>query len=387
MPQDPNLYGQRPAKKQRKEIPLSSSLAFTSQLTSLLAAPSSSASASTATASSGRARPSKNKDDIFSVKAKRKPGAPQAKADDGSRLFVRDVRGTDEDKKDFERAKRRMEEKARLYAAMKRGDYVPKDGEAGPLVDFDAKWAAAHPEADGGPGGDSSSGADNDSDDDDEGGNEIIEYKDEFGRTRRGTRADVARLHRRQQRRELGAEELDAMSARPRAPEKLIYGDAIQSHAFNPEDATWDKMQALAAKRDRSPTPPEATHYDGHHEIRTKGVGFYHFSRDHAERDAAMRGLEAERQNTEQVRRRREHDRDARRREIEDRRRAIAEKRSKRMADDFLEDLGLELAAGAAGGKPEEQAAKEAQDGDLAGEPKDQTTKAAQDEDRKTGSS
>ncbi|KAJ2978992.1 hypothetical protein NUW58_g7317 [Xylaria curta] len=82
MPQDPNLYGQRPAKKQKREIPLSSSLSFTSQLSSLMSAPTTTSSSTGGGASSsGRPRPSKTKDDIFSsIKAKRKPGPSRSDA-------------------------------------------------------------------------------------------------------------------------------------------------------------------------------------------------------------------------------------------------------------------------------------------------------------------
>ncbi|KAH8666697.1 hypothetical protein BX600DRAFT_436086 [Xylariales sp. PMI_506] len=347
MPQDPNLYGQRPVKKQKKEIPLSSSVTFTSQLTSLLSTPSTSAAGGGASTTTARARPSKTKDDIFNVRAKRKAPASTGKHDGDAldRLTLKDVRGTEEEKQELARTKRKMEEKARLYAAMKRGDYIAKEGEAAPLVDFDAKWAATHPD-DHEQDRHSTSGSDH-SDDSDGGlgSNEIIEYKDEFGRTRRGTRADLARQQRREMRQALGAEELERMSARPRAPEKIIYGDAIQSQAFNPEDEKLDQMATLAAKRDRSPTPPEDTHYDGNHEIRTKGVGFYHFSRDGATRKVEMEGLAQERENTERLRREREAEKDRRRRELEERRRKIGEKRAGKIADNFLEGLGMELAA------------------------------------------
>ncbi|RWA03704.1 hypothetical protein EKO27_g11398, partial [Xylaria grammica] len=153
MPQDPNLYGQRPVKKQKREIPLSSSLAFTSQLSSLISAPEATASSSRGSGSaSGRPRPSKTKDDIFSAKAKRKqPGrsekdGPADGSGGSSKIRLKHVHNTEEEKQDFARARRKMEEKARLYAAMKRGDYVAKDNEAAPLVDFDRKWAERHPE-------------------------------------------------------------------------------------------------------------------------------------------------------------------------------------------------------------------------------------------------
>ncbi|KAI8635693.1 hypothetical protein F5Y19DRAFT_19946 [Xylariaceae sp. FL1651] len=357
MPQDPNLYGQRPAKKQKKEIPLSSSLDFTSQLTSLLSAPSTSGGGSSSAV--GRSRPSKARDDIFSVKAKRKPGTSRTDGDGGgkhdgfdssSKIKLKDVRGTEEEKQDLARARRKMEEKARLYAAMKRGDYIAKENEAAPLVDFDRKWAERHPEEEEA-NRYSSSGSDNESsEEEDDGaagggtGTELVEYKDEFGRTRTGTRAEVQRLERRRARSALGAAELESMAARPRAqPGNLIFGDAIQTAAFDPEAATRDQMAALAAKRDREPTPPPDTHFDGRAEIRTKGVGFYQFSHDEAARRQEMETLARERENTERVRRDREAEKDKRRREIEERRRKIGARRAEKMAENFLDGLAGEM--------------------------------------------
>ncbi|KAK8097907.1 uncharacterized protein PG998_013393 [Apiospora kogelbergensis] len=357
MPQDPNLYGQRPAKRQKKEIPLSSSLAFTSQLTSLLSTPSS-AAPTAASSSSGRSRPKKS-DDLFNVKAKRKnaSSANTKEAPTSSKgINLKDVRGTEEEKYDFDRARRKMQEKARLYTAMKRGDYIAKEGETAPLVDFDAKWALKNPEDqdDKYPDVDSDS---SDSDDHDPADDEIIEYKDDFGRTRRGTRAEYERQRRIEQRRALGAEELDRMSARPRAPEKVFYGDAIQSHAFNPEDAAWDKMEELAAKRDREPTPPADTHYDGNAEIRNKGVGFFHFSKDQESRRKEMDSLTAERETTERIRRERQAEKEKRKREIEERRRKIGEKRAEKLAGDFLDGLAGEMATAPTTGKDDQASA------------------------------
>ncbi|KAI0429612.1 hypothetical protein F5Y09DRAFT_309906 [Xylaria sp. FL1042] len=383
MPQDPNLYGQRPIKKQKREIPLSSSLAFTSQLSSLITAPSASTSSPSTSQgggrSSGRPRPSKNKDDIFSsIKAKRKPvpSSSSSRSDtkeststapsSDSKIRLKHVHNTEEEKQEFARARRKMEEKARLYAAMKRGDYIPKENEAAPLVDFDRKWAERHPEDEDDEDEDrrrrrrhrysSSSGSDNESSDDGGGSGtrgmaEMIEYQDEFGRTRTGTRAEVQRQRRRAARSALGAAELADMAAVPTArPANLIFGDAIQTEAFNPEGATLDAMASLAAKRDRTPTPPPDTHFDGRAEIRTKGTGFYQFSRDEETRRAEMESLMAERANTERVRGLREAEKEKRRREIEERRRKIGARRAGKLADNFLDGLAGEMMMGAGGG-------------------------------------
>ncbi|KAI0477724.1 hypothetical protein GGR56DRAFT_674075 [Xylariaceae sp. FL0804] len=377
MPQDPHLYGQRPAKKQKKEIPLSSSLAFTSQLSSLISAPSSTTGTNTS-AATGRKRPSnKTKDDIFSTKAKRKPGAQgkegAGKDDNGepaaamngsrkggssssnnknnshNRLRPKDVHGTEDEKQGFLRAKRNMQEKARLYAAMKRGDYIAREGEAAPLVDFDRKWAEKHPGEEDERINNSSSGSDNESYSDDDNAEDLVEYTDEFGRTRRGTRADAERQRRRAARSALGAAELEAMAGRPaQAPARVIHGDAIQTGAFElASAAAEERMAALAAGRDASASPPPDAHFDaGAEEARARGVGFYRFSaRDEAARRAEMAALAAERAATERARAERAGERERRRAEIAARRREVGERRAARMADSFLDGLAGEMMA------------------------------------------
>ncbi|PHH68306.1 hypothetical protein CDD80_7617 [Ophiocordyceps camponoti-rufipedis] len=328
MPQDPDLYGRRPAKRQKQGVALATSLDFTAQLSSIISTSASS------NATTSRSRPSKEpKEDIFRSNKASKSRAP---GPDNGRLRLKEVTGTEEEKQELERARRKMEDKARLYAAMKRGDYVPKDNEAEPLVDFDRKWA----ERGTGDGGDDqeaglvSSSSSSSSDEDDE---EVIEWTDEFGRQRRGTRAEKERMERRSRRGLVGAEELERMSARPSAPKKLIYGDAVQAMAFNPDDP--DKMEELARKRDRSATPPAMTHYDADSEIRTKGVSFYKFSKDEEARASEMAALDDQRQQTERERKTRDEGREARRREIEQRRRDMGARRAKRRADDFLDGL------------------------------------------------
>ncbi|KZL64711.1 hypothetical protein CI238_11735 [Colletotrichum incanum] len=344
MPQDPNLYGQPPPKKRKANAALGSSLDFTAQLTSLMSA------SSTTTSAPARPRPSKTKDSIFGgAKSKRRDGdngtgsskntAGSGTIDASNKLNLKEPLSTEEESSGLARTRRKMEEKARLYAAMKRGDYVPKENETAPLVDFDRKWAESKAGKD--ENDETSSGSDDEADEDKNEDNEVIEYEDEFGRLRRGTRADKERLERQRRRGLLGAEELERMSARPAAPAKLLYGDAIQTMAFNPEDP--DKMEELARKRDRSATPPEARHYDADSEIRTKGTGFYKFSKDEEIRQKEFQNLEEERIRTEAVRKELEEKKEARRKEIEQRRKDIEARRAKKLADSFLDGLAADM--------------------------------------------
>jgi len=99
-------------------------------------------------------------------------------------------------------------------------------------------------------------------------------------------------------------------------------------------------METIAKKRDRSMTPPEEVHYDASKEVRSKGVGFYNFSRDKEGRQREMEALEKEREETERGRKEREERVEKRKKEIEERRRIIGEKRGKKLADAFLDGLG-----------------------------------------------
>ncbi|KAK3292778.1 uncharacterized protein B0H64DRAFT_435457 [Chaetomium fimeti] len=341
MPQDPHLYGQPPPKKQKKEIALSGSLAFSSQLSSFLAEPSTkSSTSSSAAATTGRTRPSKlKKDGLSNTKVKRKDSKPNTETkDDNNKLSLKSPLGTEESKAEREFARRKMESKARVYAAMQRGDYIGR--EVG-LVDFDRKWAESKSKAKTNPDA-ASSDSDSDSEPDDDQASNIDttlhEHTDEFGRVRQLTRSQILRL----QRGAASATELEHMSARPKAPAALIYGDAVQAEAFAAHDGG-EAMEALARKRDRSATPPEATHYQADWEIRTKGVGFYKFSKEEGRREAEMRALEEERAKTEGLRREREEKARRRKQEIEERRKEILERRTKKMADSFLEGLEKDL--------------------------------------------
>ena len=329
MSSDSGLYGIRKPKNTPKETSSTTSLAFASTISNLISnAPTSQ--------HRGRPRASKTKEDIFSVHNKntKKRAARDLEQDEVGRheqVHKKNIGAVDDSL--LHRSKRKMEEKAKKYCAMKRGEYVPEGKESESLIDFDQKWADRQRDGKG-----SSSSSESESDDDD-GKHEMIEYEDEYGRHRTGTRADAARMERKKLQRGLGQEELDRMSARPAMPAQLIYGDTVQAAAFNPDEPILTKMEEIAAKRDRSLTPPEQKHYEADKEFRIKGVGFYSFSKDEGVREKEMRELERERGETERVRREREERMGRRKKEIEERRREIGERRAKRQADSFLDGL------------------------------------------------
>lgn len=333
---DAHLYGAKnTARSKRKEISSSSTVAFSSTLSSLIKA--SSGHGDKKPTAAARARP--HKDDIFKTHNKNVKKRALADLDDTD-LAAQKHRGRTADEKhedaaSWKRTQRRMEEKARLYNALKRGDVEDIDDKYG--VDFDQKWADAQAAA--GTGNASSSSDEASADDE-----EQVEYVDEFGRTRKGTRADAAREERRK--RTLANDLPDRFTARPSMPEQLIFGDTVQTNAFNPDETIAQQMADLAAKRDKELTPPPELHFDGRAEARTRGTGFMYFDQDEEERRQQMSRLEKEREETERVRKERKDKLEERKSIIREKKRAMAEKRSKGKAERFLDDLGLELGMG-----------------------------------------
>jgi hypothetical protein len=331
---DAHLYGvPRPKKKATgKEISSSSTLAFTSQLSSLISSSSNSTKDTSSRTVSGRSRP--KKEDIFSThnKNSKKRALKDLEDDEADFSQKHSTDGKKLDEATWHRAKRKMEEKSRLYAAMKRGDVEDMDEKY--AVDFDKKWAEKQ---EAGEGDDTSSGEDASESE----GEEIVEYIDEFGRNRKGTRAEAAREERRK--RGLAADEPDRFTARPAMPTNIIYGDTVQAAAFNPEETIAEQMAELAKKRDKSATPPPDEHFDGKKEIRTKGVGFFQFSADPEERKKQMETLEKERKETEHKRSETLKRKEERKREIEEKKKAVLQKRAKTKADRFLNNLMGEM--------------------------------------------
>jgi len=331
---DSSLYGVQRQRKLAggKEISSSSTLSFTSQLSSLINSASNSAH-KPPTSSRTKTR----KDDIFTTHNRNT--AKRAKRDlEDSPAFVQKhtTNGEALDRGLWERSKRKMEEKARLYAAMKRGDVEDLDERY--AVDFDKKWAEKYPD---GQQGDEDEDEDDNDDDAEESGLSTATYIDEFGRSRTGTAAEAARAEH--MKRGNNEAESDRFTARPSAPSNIILGDTIQHHAFNPDEPIAAQMEELARRRDKSLTPPPDAHFDGNREIRTKGTGFFQFSGDAEERKRQMEGLKQERTETERRRNQSDGRLEERRKQLEARRKAIGEKRGKRKADDFLEQLGEEL--------------------------------------------
>lgn len=347
-----NLYGTRKRPKSPSSTPSSSTLAFTTTLSSLIAKDS-----STPSSGGARPRPSKAaKSDLFARpnKGAAKRAAADLAASEDDRAYAQQThqRTADlgaVDAATLHRSQRRMEEKARMYEDMQRGLYLAaessdeEEGDGGDaylirlrrkeregLVDFDRKWADRAGSDEEGEEEEEERGDDDDA--------SIVSYEDELGRTRRGTRAEAARAAREKELAQRdGDDRVNHQERwRPSRPDNLIYGATVQTEAFQGSGA----MADLAARRDRSPTPPGAMHYDAEAEVRNRGTGFYAFSRDEEERRRQMEELMSARDETQREREARRARRAVRERARDERRKKIEELRSKRRAEMFLAGLG-----------------------------------------------
>ncbi|KAK5734420.1 hypothetical protein LTR17_008921 [Elasticomyces elasticus] len=343
-----------------KPISSSTSLAFSSQLGALINNASSSSTTGTIKSSKSNSLKRK-KDDLFSAHTQKQGTGKRAKRDldthergEGVGVIEQNHSTHSEalEESVWARSRRKMEAKARLYAAMKRGDVEDTDERY--AVDFDKKWADRATQDD-----EEVDDSGHSSDDDGEGGQGggqgavVVEYTDEFGRTRTGTAAEAARVKRAM---DAGRDiQSDRFTARPLAPANVIYGDTIQHSAFDPDSLPIaEKMDALARKRDTSLTPPPEEHFDGGKEIRTKGTGFMQFSGDAGERGRQMEALGKEREETERRRKEREEKVGGRKAQLEARRAEIKRRRAEKGADAFLDELGTEMVGKGEGAEGED---------------------------------
>lgn len=216
---------------------------------------------------------------------------------------------------------------------MKRGDFNDEHGEG--LVDFDRKWAENPSDEE------SESGSEELQED--EGGDEIVEYEDEFGRTRKAKKSVVEREKRHEAAAKKAVDEVAALNA---APEGLIFGNTIQTSAFT--TATFSAVPTSSMLS--SALPPEDedldTHFDASKEVRTKGVGFFQFSKDNKERKVEMEELLNERKKTAEERRKVEEKKKRRREELEKRREEVKRRRRGKVGGDWLEGFMGEIMGG-----------------------------------------
>lgn len=338
------LYGAPRPKSKSTAISLSST-SIHALSTEISLARSRLSSTSSLKSAPGRSRPSKTKS-LFAGSNKNVSKRAVKDLADSHGGKTSEQLGGGISERDLARSRKRLKEKAKLYEAMKRGDFNDDAGEG--LVDFDRKWAE-HPSDEESDNGD---GADEEREDDDD-GDEIVEYEDEFGRTRKGKKSQVEK----DKRREAAAKKaVDEETARDAVPEGLIIGNMIQTSAFT--TATFSAVPTSSMLSSALPVEEEEdleTHYDANREVRTKGVGFYQFSTNSKERAGEMEELLNERKHTAEGRKMAEEKKKRRREEVEARREEVKRRRRGKVGGNWLDGFMGEIEADNGAGKEKEE--------------------------------
>ncbi|KAI5815703.1 hypothetical protein BZA77DRAFT_314828 [Pyronema omphalodes] len=276
-----------------------------------------------------RSRPSSNKTsslfkDRSGPRSQKKGILDGAANKDGDGKMSEDIGGAEESLLAWERGRRALEEKARRYRALMRGEENGR-GEGddnAPLVDFDRKWVESEEE------------------DQEEEDGEQVEYEDEFGRTRLGSKAEAERAARAARARDSMNLFVPDSEMRIREPRNVIYGNHIQTHAFS--TPLFEGLPSVAELKSTLPTKEVQEemlelHYDSRKEVRTKGVGFYQFSENAEVRKREMEELEKERLKTERERELRKMKREERKKALDERREKIRGLRRQKQGGSWLE--------------------------------------------------
>ncbi|WWD20278.1 hypothetical protein CI109_104754 [Kwoniella shandongensis] len=260
-----------------------------------------------------------------------------------------------------------LKAKARKYEQFKKGDYsgLTEKEIAEAVIDFDRKLEEEEYTDHSSDEDESAKPArkrwSDDEDEDDDDDLEKVEYVDEMGRTRVGTRKE--------------AKEAEALKANdapliPSGEGDSAYAEVLQSKVIHGDQNFFPVYEpdadAIKAKYRQAEEEARAHHYDASKEVRVKGAGQYQFSLDEEMRAEQMAALDVQRNETEKARAETAQRRgmsaaqEAKKRKMDERKAMIeakrvkllggekeverlrAEKRAKE-ADDFLKGLESEL--------------------------------------------
>ncbi|KAI5453607.1 hypothetical protein NCC49_005431 [Naganishia albida] len=206
-----------------------------------------------------------------------------------------------------------MRIKAEKYEKLRRGEYgsLTEKELAEATVDFDRKWQEEDEWSDHSSDIDESayptygepSGKDKV---DDAFSREKIEYVDELGRTRMGTRAEA--LEAEEARRTGIVKVHDPMEALEEQEPSVgpAHAEVLQSNVIYGAQSFFPvyepTQEDLKARLKAAEGPADTKHYDANQEVRSRAAGHYQFSQDEAIRAQQMAALKAERDVTQQAR-------------------------------------------------------------------------------------
>ncbi|KAL6457949.1 hypothetical protein MHYP_G00331790 [Metynnis hypsauchen] len=265
----------------------------------------------------------------------------------------RDVEQTAEEEQNLDKSRQKLEEKARLYEQMTKGDFPDEETESLYLVDFtqkiiEQKKALHSRETEKG---------DRDGEESDihipilppqNADEEWVDYVDALGRSRRCLRKDLPEFQKLDQ---------DLQNKKVAGPEKTLLSEDMRREMQREQ---WEREEEEQMKR-----PVGPLHYENirDQEARELGVGYFAFSQDEEQRRKQRETLDMLRDQTTDQRTKREQLKEKRKALLEAR---LAKVRMRRMKKSKLESGTEEGEASAAGGDVDEDEA-EAKADDLIG--------------------
>ncbi|EAW64203.1 coiled-coil domain containing 174 [Homo sapiens] len=241
-----------------------------------------------------------------------------------------------EEQKTLDKAREKLEEKAKLYEKMTKGDFIDEEVEDMYLVDFTQKIIDKRKEME-------ASGAHRDSqkagerDDDEENlpegeipppqdpSEEWVDYVDSLGRSRRCMRKDLPDLL------EMDKNLQGRLFISP-ANEKTLLSEDMRKELQRQQ---WEEEEREALKRPMGPV-----HYEDirENEARQLGVGYFAFARDKELRNKQMKTLEMLREQTTDQRTKRENIKEKRKAILEARLAKLRQKKMKKSKEGGTEE-------------------------------------------------
>ncbi|XP_042535864.1 coiled-coil domain-containing protein 174 [Dipodomys spectabilis] len=264
----------------------------------------------------------------------KKPGIWNKQNTGISNRAEKDVEQKIEEQKTLDKAREKLEEKAKLYEKMTKGDFIDEEVEDMYLVDFTQKIIDRRREME-------AFGVDRESlkgierDDDEDGDNlperdipppqdpseEWVDYVDSLGRSRRCMRKDLPDLL------EMDKNLQGRLFVSP-ANEKTLLSEDMRKELQRQQ---WEEEEREALKK-----PVGPVHYEDirENEARQLGVGYFAFAQDKELRNKQMKTLEMLREQTTDQRTKRENIKEKRKAMLEARLSKLRQKKMKKSKED-----------------------------------------------------
>ncbi|EIW71548.1 hypothetical protein TREMEDRAFT_73338 [Tremella mesenterica DSM 1558] len=226
--------------------------------------------------------------------------AAEAKNDAKRRHFQDEAGPSDEQRR------RILEAKAKKYEQLRRGDHsgMTERELAEAVIDFDRKaeeeWSDHSSDVDeSAPPARRLEASYNENQEEVYDDLARVEYVDEMGRTRIGTRREAREAEK--------ARQEESRTPAPIIPaDKSSYAEVIQSNVIHGDQKIFPVYEpdpdAIREKYRQAEEEARAHHYDSTKEVRTRGAGAYQFSLDEDARKEQMASLDAQRVETENAR-------------------------------------------------------------------------------------